>query len=394
MSLLRERLKVDCPELWHALEHSWEVATTRWLPRVDSASSSESFNSYPHIKNLETHLDRIVVAYEQYQTATRESAVTFAFSPVETYVICAAILFHDMGRMKESDDHGRNTKEILLGEGRYAELGIPSIELAEPVADICEFHTARPLNSTRLLSTAVHPYGIVRTHELAALLLLVDEMDDTFNRTLLSCLEVQSDTKAQFRRVIREVYLDPRRQTIFTVLDSRNDHLFEVHKKVLRDKAACLQSIRDDLARVGVCINGWCLEYDEHLYDENGKETHEACFYPGYLDEVISQMWDLSTQIIGKASFTYENLAAAMREKDIEKMRIAVRRLAIMARSHGAKDEFDVGIWAGTDHWKWLMRRDSDTHCVFVSPLEILGKQQSLAQSKACPTLENKRATR
>ncbi len=383
MSGLRERLKSDCPDLWHVLEHSWQLATTRWLPSVDAASSSESFNSYPHLKNLETHLDRIATAYEQSSAKSLHTIAALDLSAVEIYVICAAILFHDMGRMRGGEHHGKHTKEILLDEGRYAELGIPSLELAGPIADICEFHTER--DATHLSARAVHPYGIVRCRELAALLLLIDEMDDTFNRTLLECLRIAPDFKARFRRLIREVYVDPRRQTMFTVLDSKDNDTFNIHTKILGTKVTMLQAIRNDLARLGLCVNGWRLEYDEHLYDEKGQETYEACFYPGYLDELVSQMWDLSTQILGAASFTYENLAAAMREKNVEKIRVAVNRLAIITRRSGTDSRANLGIWAGKDHWKWLMHRDAESHCLFASPCDVTNRQPNAEQSRICP---------
>lgn len=380
MSVMRERLKSDCPDLWHALEQSWQIAMSRWLPMVDALSlpkghPSRSFNSFPHLKNLETHLDRIVVAYEKYVANSSQPTIVLTLSPVEVYIICAAILFHDMGRITGQEPHGEKTKQILIGSGKFAELGIPTKELATIIADISEFHKAT--KKTRLYTTAIHPYGTVRCPELAALLVLIDEMDDTFTRVLLESLDLnpEPDFKAEFRRIIREVYLDPGKQTIFTVLDSSVDSEsieFEKILRVLKEKTKTIPLIRNDLARLGIYVNGWRLERDEHLYNEDGKETYECCFYPGCLEELVTQMWDLSTQIFGSASFTYENLAATMREKDIDRIRIAVRRIAIIAKNLSKSKTQNTDIWAGKERWKWPMSWDKkNTHCDYVAPEEL-----------------------
>lgn len=402
MDELRKRLKESCHELYQALENSWQVALSGWLPMVDAAAALksrvsdytdlESFNSYPHLKNLENHLDRVILTYEQFHARKTQNQSYSMLSPVEIYVILASILFHDMGRIKDKKDHGTHTKEFLINQGRFAELGIPSLPLAKAVAKICEFHTKKDMSS--LSTIAINPYGIIRCRELAALLLLIDEMDDTFNRVLRESLTQREELKAGFRRNVNDVYIDPERQTVFTVVESRDGEKDEINfrilQKVVGDKKEPLEKIKDELARLGIFINRWLLEYDEHLYDENGKEDYEACFYPGYLEKVVEHMWQLSTQIFGAASFTYENLAAYVRESNIEKIRIAVKRLSVIARELCKEEEQkNVGIWAGRDRWKWLMqyRRENKEKgvnqcCIYVSLKEIIDELSKIKSRK------------
>ena len=61
MNVLREQLRSQSPELNAALERSWEVAFDEWLPAV--SPSKDSFNSYPHIRNLENYLTKLVVVH-------------------------------------------------------------------------------------------------------------------------------------------------------------------------------------------------------------------------------------------------------------------------------------------------------------------------------------------
>jgi KaiC/GvpD/RAD55 family RecA-like ATPase len=419
MGELRKRLKESNLELYLALRNSWQIAENEWFPMVDAGAAAvkgadiESFSSFPHIKNLENHLDRIILSYEQVYTKNSQGETKQPYSllsPVEIYVILASILFHDIGKIRGKEDgynndkHGTYTKEILLGKEKpkedipsaeiekywthFPELGIPSLQFAKVIGEICEYHTKYKENGQFPSTTAINPYGVIRSGGLAALLLLVDEMDETYKRALPKSLaEGQEGFKAGFRRTVGDTYIDPEKQTIFIVLEAKDKDEFEKRfddklKKIINKKKDPLKYIKDELARLGIYINGCLLEWNEHLYDvEKAKddkiayrESYEACFHHEYLQEVVNQMWKLSTQIFGAASFTYENLAAEMRETNTEKIKIAVKRLSILAKNITEKDNGrrNAGIWAGKDRWKWLVKcPEEKTFCIYVSPDEI-----------------------
>ena len=95
MNTLRALLKAQHPELSEALERSWKIALEQWLPAISPSSSS--FNSYPHLRNVEACLDGIVNAF----TPHSADASACFLNPLEIYVLLASILFHDIGRVGE-----------------------------------------------------------------------------------------------------------------------------------------------------------------------------------------------------------------------------------------------------------------------------------------------------
>ena len=62
MASLRDQLRENQPELFEAFLRSWQIAQNEWLPAL--APSSDSFNSYPHLRNLEGYLDHVAVEYD------------------------------------------------------------------------------------------------------------------------------------------------------------------------------------------------------------------------------------------------------------------------------------------------------------------------------------------
>ncbi len=635
MSKLRERLKERDPKLSMALENSWEIAQNEWLPAIKI--NMGSYNSYPHLRNLEKYLDQIVIDCEKVAT---EDTPTINLRAVEIYVICSAILFHDIGRIKESEGHGTISKKFLIKN--YAKLGIPSERLAEIISDICEYHEPNESSAKRdkLVTTSVNPYGRIRVRKLASLLKLIDQMDSAFTRVVpkyLNSLE-EIGIVGVFRSLIKDVYIDPKRQMICSVLgdlkdtntervcyqynltdecvddgwnfltnrcvddewkslrekwdmetdvilidilrneevdekdvnilrktlsddkvesELRNilknkwnrgigDPLWSIFKHTLRkklksnkknaelvsslivsskdilrdrlrkrkikiisnnypkiefknvdpkskeyldfmldpferykkrtgkkisdkkkgrlkkicddfieevieevieeykeylesfnekwkaDKSCCLldyfednrtndaekvelnfaewlvadqkvlascekgkgwnkqmilmtimadlkdnidvlQKNQDNLEKLGVHVKGWCLEYDEHLFNKSGRETFEPIFSKEYLEEVAKQMWKMSTQIFGTARFSYKSLASAVRERDVEKIKIAVERLSKFSENIKEVNNLkgdpkrEIGIWAGDIEWQWQMSRDEKKHCNYLS---------------------------
>jgi hypothetical protein len=229
MNPLREHLKSHLPELYAALERSWKVAFDEWLPAVPP--NSDSFNSYPHVRNLENYLHKLVVAHER-----RMPGATL-FSVLELYVLLVCILLHDIGKAgdrpkstessKRTDEHDKRSEAII--KENWSHLGIPNRSLAHSVARICGVHSARPENLRKeladLSTIVVDPYGQIRERALAAVLILIDHMDTTGLRTVADYLK-EGDFSAPdikplgaFRKKIRGVDIDLDGGLVKVVLD-------------------------------------------------------------------------------------------------------------------------------------------------------------------------------
>ncbi len=210
---LRDRLKELDPNLHDALERSWHIAHEQWLPALGSKGS---YNSYPHLRNLESHLNRLVDGYETVAGAKKK----LDLAPVEIYLILAAILFHDIGRIVSENRHGWESRELL--KKNAGDLGVHSSELAECLGRICEYHNSKDQNlKSELNNIVIDPYGEVRQLSLASLLKLVDYVDSAFSRVVPDYLFegfAGRDPIGAFRRVISGVYVDHRSRMIRTVL--------------------------------------------------------------------------------------------------------------------------------------------------------------------------------
>lgn len=253
--ILRERLRQQSPDLYSALQRSWEIALNEWLPAVDANRGST--NSYPHLRNVERYLDHVIEAAEK----DPESAFK-PLSEVETYMLLCSVLFHDIGRSQSTskhEAHGQLSYQLL--KTRFPNLGIPSWEFAKTLAHICLYHDpgkgqTRASVARGLSTTIIDPYGPIREQLLAALLTLADCMDAAFTRMVPSYLlpDLSLGGVGLFRRTIRGVYFDPTAQMIRTVLTSGAPQELDEQKHILTpnaDRKAEWTRIRK-LARIGV----------------------------------------------------------------------------------------------------------------------------------------------
>ena len=150
-----------------------------------------------------------------------------------------------------------------------------------------------------------------------------------------------------------------------------------------------LESVRPVLSAIGVPVQGWLLEYKERLYNRWGHETYEPVFYREYLVRVAQAMWELSTRVFAHNTFSYETLAAQMREPNVERVRHAVRRIGIVcdppdkkAAPGGSPAKKEAPFWYGQERWRWVVQsRVADReHCSYVAFHEVeekLGLLQS-----------------
>jgi len=211
--MLRRQLEQADPDLHRALMRNWETAWAEWLPAL--GSKSDSYNSYPHIRNVEHHLDNLLMVEEGSSGSSRR----VQFRPVEVYVLLAAALFHDIGLTKEKEGHAAESLKLVAKH--HASFGIPSKELASIIGRVCRAHDSEQgPNDPELAAKVVEPYGEVRARFLATLLFVGDHMDSAFRRVLPEYIrpEGKIDVVGAFRRVIRGVQVEQRAKMIRTVL--------------------------------------------------------------------------------------------------------------------------------------------------------------------------------
>jgi len=72
------------------------------------------------------------------------------------------------------------------------------------------------------------------------------------------------------------------------------------------------------MQRLGLPVNSWLLLYRDRLYNCYGNETFEPIFTKHYLIDLAECMWKLSTQVFGQSFFSYQTLASAMIEPDVD----------------------------------------------------------------------------
>jgi hypothetical protein len=468
MNTLRNLLKAQHPGLSEALERSWKIALEQWLPAVSPSSSS--FNSYPHLRNVEACLDGIINAF----TPHSADASACFLNPLEIYVLLASILFHDIGHPQEeaakkrdpnAAKHAFFSRRTIVND--FAQLGIPSRELAGVIGDIALQHDPPDGTPDNLSETAISPYGRLRCQPLAALLILADRMDGAYSRALPVYLNSAEEVeiKGAFRREVLAVQTDPKSRLILTVLShdfptmpdnlsswikpaynlegtpstpsSRKkspalisriyrkllDAIEERHKqnnsfdkndiniihkagfikidttgdlnesnrlvseekcKIERTKNAsgvwppgallavvlsdlkknchALSAKKADLAAIGVNLADWMVEYQGHLYDAEGQETIEPVLSWEYLEEVTEAMWQLTAGVFAQGLFSYEELAAEVGDYDLQRIKLATRRLAILTEELGKVSSDDSTKTYGAfqvldDRWRWTFKK-------------------------------------
>lgn len=423
---LRTYLEKTSPELHNALARSWEIAMNEWLPLI--GTSDGSFNSYPHLRNLEIHLDQLLFGCG----SIRGRFDSVNLTGVEAYLLLCAVLFHDIGRTSETKgkSHGKVSEEYI--KKSWPSLGILSAELAYCLGDICWFHNFYGSDADkrklyeRLCNTVIDPYGNVREMLIASLLMLADCMDGSHTRTQPYYIKQGTGVKGAFRGIVSGIFADPDKKLIKTIISSEiplpgNDYIspdefmngteikqnpdnkpvqisgvtpelietvcgqtehpffdfqgfiktmLEEQKRfkqkdeglywpvcillaiIMNDvdtNGKALAGLRDGLSSVSLQFKAWLIEYNDHLYANDGRETFEPIFTREYLNNIIKGIWDLSLQVFGVWRFTYENLAVTVRDINTGKVRAAVRRLAIILNSRAS--DLNVTLHADEDCW-------------------------------------------
>ena len=90
-------------------------------------------------------------------------------------------------------------------------------------------------------------------------------------------------------------------------------------------------------------------------------------------------MWKLSTQIFGSSMFTYKELSAEARDPDINRVKMAVKRLCIISATiinkndQNNKKENHRPIWYSSNFWLWEVEsaQNINDNCKFLSLIEL-----------------------
>lgn len=223
MGYLRDKLKEKDPNLFQLFLRSWEIALNEWMPAIKS--QMDSFNSYPHIRNIENHLDALFLNIENRDEDTPLKRI----SSIELYILLSAILFHDIGRCVVEKNHAEESKKIV--HNKWAELGIASYELAKIIGNICHFHDTK--EEIPLYPTTLDKYGEIRVRKLAILLKLGDRLDSAYTRVMPHYLKPHSTFEpiGAFRKLINGVYVDIDANMVKTVIgggeEVKSQHKFK-----------------------------------------------------------------------------------------------------------------------------------------------------------------------
>lgn len=259
--------------LYQLYVRSYNMAVEHWLPQVKS--SKDSYNSLPHLIGVKKRIDRILYP--------EDGGTRFQLSAFELYVLLNAILFHDIGKgvdgevvllpqdtepndfmdfpetsqIKPTPNDDANTINaannktdsadkpkdantpnasakktdccasvhsyisMKLIQRSWAELGIVSEHVAHVIGDICKFHDALSTEQALPKHLFIDDFGPLRVNILGALLILGDQLDNTYTRIPPEFMKITGEYNkvGKFRSKIRSTWIDPVRRMACTEID-------------------------------------------------------------------------------------------------------------------------------------------------------------------------------
>jgi len=265
MQTMREKLKEQDEYLFRKFEECFENSKVEWLPAVPPKSSS--FNSLPHILNVEKKIDELL--FSKYYTHHHN----FNLSAAEHYILLSAILLHDLGKSTECPDHENVSADLI--RDNWAELKIASLPFAHIIADVAQFHdctlkkkiqcknNCRSCNKELLIPygekykngkykekknvksnrarreianiEVLENYGEIRSRKLATLLFLGDHLDGGKARTTPGYVEDEKKKNIvrEFRNRISDHRVDLSNRMICTIIDTHNEANLRIIQDIL-----------------------------------------------------------------------------------------------------------------------------------------------------------------
>ena len=191
------------PVLFATYKKTEEVAINHWYPGM--SQSNGSVNSYPHVQGIIYQLS-IVLYHPQ---------CVIKLTDVELYLLLTSILLHDIGKVKQKEEHGLASRDLI--KEHWAELKIESDQIQYIIQNICYLHdrgddTFRDVYQRLPADEYIDRYGRVRPRLLGALLYLGDHMDNSYTRT------ISEEFTNHFRKYVLGVHFQPEQQMITTVI--------------------------------------------------------------------------------------------------------------------------------------------------------------------------------
>ena len=200
---LVDALAEQNPVLFATYKKTEEVAINHWYPGM--SQSNGSVNSYPHVQGIINQLS-LVIYHPQ-------CAITL--TDVELYLLLTSILLHDIGKVKQAKDHGKESRNIIREQ--WAVLKIENEQMQQIIQNICYLHDREGKEFKGVYQTLptdeyIDRYGKVRPRLLGALLYLGDHMDNSYTRT------IPEEYTDHFRKNVLGVHFQPEQQMITTVI--------------------------------------------------------------------------------------------------------------------------------------------------------------------------------
>ena len=249
------------PVLFAAFKRTEEVAINHWYPGM--AQSNGSVNSYPHVQGIINQLS-LVIDHPQ-------CAITL--TDVELYLLLTSILLHDIGKVKQKENHGAGSRDLI--RKHWAELKIENEQIQYIIQNICYLHDRNKNDFQgaylRLpVDEYIDRYGKVRPRLLGALLYLGDHMDNSYTRT------ISEEFTNHFRKNVLGVHFQPEQQLITTVIHPEAFlHLPEDdEKKILYS----LDYVQETMGPLGFYFKEKSEEIKEHADDQHSVDL-EALLY-------------------------------------------------------------------------------------------------------------------
>ena len=307
----------------------------------------------------------------------------------------------------------------------WGRFGIYSEELADIIHRICYFHDPENLNDINyeLINKRIDPYGMIRGKALCSLLILGDQMDTAYQRVKPKYIQPveQSGIKAAFRHHVKSVNYNPVAQMLVLSVDSFNDNikqpsvnnnslcqlfqfqnvsdaiLTDEHREIIKGNniikgkknyddmdiaILVMQSahsinkilkthIQQDLLKLGIPLRSCLIEYNDILFTHFGDISYEPVLHSDYLKSIASSMWSLCSQIFGPQEFSYETLASEVRESNIDKIKMAVRRLSIISGLELLFDNYSElpisPISSNENSWSWCIETVENAKCAVLN---------------------------
>lgn len=156
----------------------------------------------------------------------------------------------------------------------------------------------------------------------------------------------------------------------FNKMEIQIDPLLPMILKDMKNNKSSLQNLSPSLQNLNIHLKTWLIECDKKLFNSFGQETYEPILNIDYLTEVANALWDLSGEIFGKTEITYRSLQNYIGDNDLEKLKIAVKRLAnsctnLPSCNSSANEKIPAIIV--TDYYcKWNTKPFNEKGCIFV----------------------------